>query len=173
MSRDIYRYDVHKKSCTVSAMLDLDLISSRIEKRLDETGLSASGASLKAGFSDSFVRDFLRGAKKDVGVIALHKLGVVLGTSVAYLIGETDDASAIPHIQPSSQSHRMTVRSTSAAPTYDPIPASVVSLETDQRGELIFLLTEEDSRMLHGDLEKSFERLAEERLKKRQSALSS
>lgn len=69
-------------------------ILGRIEKKLQETGLSASAASLAAGLSKDAIRNIrrakLQGIDAGVNVRTIEALAPVLKTSKAWLLGEND-----------------------------------------------------------------------------------
>ena len=67
-----------------------DLVD-RIEQRLQYLGLSAGGASVKAGLSRDFVRMLKRNRTQQPGAASLAKLARVLECDVRYLIGEADE----------------------------------------------------------------------------------
>jgi SOS-response transcriptional repressor LexA len=63
----------------------------RIEQRLKELGLSAKGASEKAGLSKDAIRNWQRKPDLMPTMRSIAALAVVLQTTVNWLIGETDD----------------------------------------------------------------------------------
>lgn len=69
----------------------------RISSKLSETGLSARSASLRAGLSESFIRNILTGKSKSPRGDTLSRLADVLGTSEMWLLkGEGDDGQIAP-----------------------------------------------------------------------------
>lgn len=71
-----------------------ELLVSRIEKRLAEIGTSAAAASVKAGLSNSYIRDLKR-RKANPNVASLSKLAGVLGVSTDYLLKGREDGAIL------------------------------------------------------------------------------
>lgn len=66
-------------------------LADRIQSRLEATGLSANAASTFAGLGRDYVRDILRGKVKEPSADRLDRLATVLGCSLAYLLGSSDE----------------------------------------------------------------------------------
>lgn len=78
-----------------------ETIQRRVRSRLDDLGLDMKAASIKADQGETFVRDLLKRGRAP-SADALGRLARALETSVAYLTGETNDASpdAVPDPSP-------------------------------------------------------------------------
>lgn len=72
-------------------MLLTPVIIECLEALLADRGTNQKNVALAAGLSATAMRDVLKGRSKNPGVETLAALAGVLGVSVAYLIGETDD----------------------------------------------------------------------------------
>ncbi len=91
------------------------ILSERVEARMKAAGLSQSELARRVGVSQPTIYKLLRRSKK--GSTHLHKIARELGTTPAYLAGETDDPDegAPPPPPPSSQPLMMEVRLPSTA----------------------------------------------------------
>lgn len=78
-------------------------IVKRIEQRLEDLGMSAAAASVKAGFSNSYIRDLRRKAG-DPKVTNLTKLAAVLEVSVEWLLSGQGDLNVTKNPQISTKS---------------------------------------------------------------------
>ena len=77
-------------------------IAKRIQQRLDELGLSARAASLRATGSDGTIRMILSGKTANPRSDTLAKLAPVLETSVEWLMGETARLPSGSEIRPAN-----------------------------------------------------------------------
>lgn len=66
-------------------MSESDDIRARISERLEIMGLTIQGASLKAGLSQTTLRDFMVGRAQSATLRTLSKLAPVLGVPVEWL----------------------------------------------------------------------------------------
>lgn len=72
----------------------------RIQTRLEATGFSTDYVSLSAGMNRSALRQILNGRVKSPRIDNVAAIARVLGTTVQYLLGETDDPAAAPMALP-------------------------------------------------------------------------
>jgi transcriptional regulator with XRE-family HTH domain len=67
------------------------LLLHRLEELMEALDLNDIDVSRRAGLSGGAVGDIMRRKSKDPRIGTLVRIAAALGTSVAYLIGETDD----------------------------------------------------------------------------------
>jgi transcriptional regulator with XRE-family HTH domain len=65
------------------------IVSSRVEEKMKERGFTQSELARRVGVTQPSIYKLLRSSKK--GSTHLHRIASVLGTTPAYLSGETDD----------------------------------------------------------------------------------
>jgi transcriptional regulator with XRE-family HTH domain len=70
---------------------DSGILLDRLQQLLDEREISARALSRLAGLGDTYVNDVLTRKNSSPSVPAVRTIAKSLGTSVAYLVGETDD----------------------------------------------------------------------------------
>ncbi|MEH3109002.1 MAG: helix-turn-helix transcriptional regulator [Agrobacterium cavarae] len=69
----------------------MSVLIQRIEERLAACNTNTSRASLATGLGRQYIRDIVVGKSKSPSLQGLTAVARVLGCSVSYLIGETDD----------------------------------------------------------------------------------
>jgi phage repressor protein C with HTH and peptisase S24 domain len=79
-----------------------DTVSGRIDSRLYALGLTERQASLKAGVSDSFLRNIRKGKSQSPQADNMTALAALLGTSVEWILHGTGDAEAAAQLAPSA-----------------------------------------------------------------------
>ena len=157
----------HYQGCSQCAnMRTMDrtsLFHRRLGESLDKSGKSRKAISEAAGMNPRALKDvFERPSFPKVD--NAKQLASALGTSVAYLIGETDDASATVPVLKSPDAAPLTGHQVSAAPSAeDDPPVLVLSFDTSQAGVVELLLTEADARLLLDDMSVGIEILAARR----------
>ena len=67
-------------------------VSSRIQARLQDLGITATHAAVKAGLGKTAVRDIIAGKSKSPTIGTLFKLAVALECSVLYLLGVSEES---------------------------------------------------------------------------------
>ena len=110
----------------------------RLKERIEERGTNPSAVSKAVGGHNTLIRDTLeRASSPRIDTVA--KIASYLETSVAYLIGETDDPSrvsmatgAIPTVHKSHRTLRLKVTRMNAGPD---IESGLVSVSLDVEGE--------------------------------------
>ena len=78
-----------RKAVTVGTQ-DAGLLLVRLQRLLDESGLSARALSKQAHLGDTYVNDVLTGKNSNPSIPAIQAIAKVLDTSLGYLVGETE-----------------------------------------------------------------------------------
>lgn len=122
---------------------------------------------------DAFRKIEMRGTLPSLPT--LIECAQALGTSVAYLIGETDDPSAIVRLPTQDDAPPLTVERASAAASFavSDVPLLALSFDTHQAGVQELLLTEAEGRLLADDMETGIAELADHRRRQSSSSQSS
>jgi len=71
-------------------------LARRISERLEALDLSIEEVGRRSGVSPSYISRIVRGERVNVGLETIQKIAHGLGTSISYLVGETDDPSPLP-----------------------------------------------------------------------------
>lgn len=80
--------------------VDVTLLGSRVRERRRHAGLSQEVAAAKAGLDASYWSQLEGGKYQNPGLVTIRKIADVLGTSMAYLVGDSDDPRPKPiHIE--------------------------------------------------------------------------
>lgn len=66
-------------------------LQKRLEEKLEEAREKPAPLAKRLGFSDSFIRDIIRGKAKNPSATNLERLARALGTTADYLLGLTDE----------------------------------------------------------------------------------
>lgn len=71
--------------------MEKTVLQKRLEEKMDEAREKPAPLATRLGFSDSFIRDILRGKAKNPSATNLERLARALGTTADYLLGITDE----------------------------------------------------------------------------------
>lgn len=97
--------------CGVGLVADISampsLLAIRVRERLDALGIKASEAQSRGGLQRNFISDIFADKKRTVKGPNGFKLAAALETSLAYLVGETDDPGQGPELLVSEQERDM------------------------------------------------------------------
>ena len=74
----------------VGGTRDAGLLVDRLQRLLDESGLSARALSKQARLGDTYVNDVLTRKNSNPSIPAIQAIAKVLDTSIGYLVGETE-----------------------------------------------------------------------------------
>ena len=122
-------------------------IIERIKARGESEGMSLSAISKKIPRDAGYLTDAMGGKKKDIGTTDLARVASILGTSVAYLIGETDDPKPSAPLRQALSEFPQTALGAGAGSVLKSNEVAL-SIDAEEWGEVVFLLSEEDAVVL-------------------------
>lgn len=137
------------------------MLKDRLRNRIEAAGTSAAavGNSLNAR---SKVYDILSGKSGNPGVQTLKLIAEKLGTTVAYLIGETDDPS--PALRPHALEDAPLVVADEIAVGSTPRGMVFLGLDAGEAGKAEYLLSLEQGIVLHHRMGRVLDRIQEQQL---------